>query len=920
MHAHFRRERLDAEYEEELEFHLAMRERRNVDGGMGEAEARRAARVRFGNPVVLRERIREIDLMLLPQTILQDVRYGARALRRNPGFTTAAILALALGIGVNTAAFTCYKAIVGQSLDAHDPSTMVNLGLVLHSGEFDPGFSYPDYEAYRDHLHSFSGVIAQSMDRLTLSDAGGVRAQHDVAARPLLGRWGLLPNRASAAEFATTFVVSKNYFSVLGVAPVRGSAFDDMTASELNASPSVLISQNYWQRRFTGDPSILGKVVRLNGTAFTIIGVTPHDFTGTSTTTPDFWLPISLVPLVHPEDNWLRDRENQCCRLFARLAPGVSIGQAQAEMSVLTDRLRTMHDPRSELSTPSTVQLWPGSPFGRTLDRGLKFAILLVMLAVGMVLIVACANVASLQLARAASRQNELRIRLSLGASRRRIIRQLLTESALLALVAGVIALLFTWTLLKVLVTIAAGAVPAEYGSLVVRVTPDLGIFAYVFTISFIAGILFGLAPALESSRDALASSLKADTKTSPMRSRRLRNVLIAAQVAGSLVLMIAGSMLIRSAMQALQMDTGYDSKQVLNLDLQFPEKPKYSADRKLTVVRDLRTRLAALPGVVALSTARPPDGGGMRTAAVSLRGQVPSDQNTKAFLYYTYVQPNYFQTLGIPFLFGHSFQVQVGKPEPSVVLSESAAHRLWPHQNPIGRSIRMSTDGQFHGKNEVLPDGPTYRVIGIARDIRGMQLDGSDSQQIYLPLPENRLADYPLLIRVDSDPLLFMNTMVPVISSVDPNLMATSSTLDEMLRLTPPFVVSGLGAVIASTVGFFGLVLASMGIYGTVSYMVVLRTREVGIRMALGANRRDVLTLILRESSGPVVAGLGVGLVLAAGAAFLLRHLLYGIHTIDAVSFGGVSLLFLGVALLASLIPSRRAVRIEPVAALRYE
>jgi predicted permease len=916
----FEREKLEKSLDDELNFHLSMREQMNLEEGMSPAEAHRNARLRFGNPAYWRERVSEIDLILLPQTIFQDVRYGVRSLRHNLGFATAAILALVLGIAVNTAVFTCYKAVVARSLDARDPGSMVNLGLVLHSGDFDPGFSYPDYVTYRDHLHSFTGLIAQGMDRLTLSEAGETPMRRDAGASTLLGRLGLIPMSASAAEFAVTFFVSENYFSVLGVAPLRGRSFDEMTGSELSASPSVLISENYWQKRFAGDPSILGKVVRLNGTAFTVIGVTPHDFTGTSTTTPDFWLPLSLEHLVHPEDNLLRDREDQCCRMFARLAPSVSIAQAQAEMTILTKRLRTMHDPHSGLSKPSTVQIWPGSPFGRTLDSGLKFAILLIMAAVGMVLVVACANVASLQLPRAASRQNELRIRLSLGASRRRIVRQLLTESALLALVAGLIALFFTWALLKVLVTIAAAAIPAEYGSLVLHITPDLEVFAYVFAISLIAGILFGLAPALESSRDALASSLKANPETSPLRSRRLRNALIATQVAVSLVLMIAGSMLIRSAVHALTLDTGYKSKQVINLALEFPEKPEYPVDRKLMVVRTLRTRLAALPGVVAVSTGRPPDGGGMRTAAVSLDEVEPSEQNTKAFLYYTYVQANYFQTLGIPLLFGQIFESQTAQPEPSVVLSESAANRLWPGQNAIGRTIRMSTNGQFHRKDEVLPDGQSYRVIGIARDVRGGQLDGSDSQQIYLPLPEGRLAEYPLLIRIQSDPRIFMNAIGSVISSVDPNLVASGSTLDQMLRLGPQFVVSGLAAVFASTIGLLGLALASMGIYGTVSYIVVLRTREVGIRMALGAKKGDVLKLMLRESTRPVTAGLLVGVFLALGVSYLLRGILYGLNSVDGVSFGGVSLLFLIISLFAAYLPSRRAMRVDPSVALRYE
>ena len=365
VRALFEREKLQKRLGEELEFHLAMREQLNAEQGMAPAEARRDARLRFGNPSLWRERMSEIDFMLLPQTILQDLRYGARTLCRDIGFTTVAILALTLGIGVNAAVFTCYKAIIARSLDARDPGRMVDLALVLHSGDFDPGFSFPDYEVYRDHLHSFTGVIAQSVDRLVLSGTAGLRTGRGVSSRSFLWKLGLIPTSSSAAEFANTLIVSNNYFSVLGIAPVRGRTFESMMATELNVSPSVLISENYWRKRFDRDPSVLGSVVHLNGAAFTIIGITPQDFAGTNGTVPDFWFPMRLLPLVHPEGNWLRERENQCCRLFARLAPGVSIGQAQAEMTVLTDRLRATHDPRSELSKPSIAQIWPGTLFGR---------------------------------------------------------------------------------------------------------------------------------------------------------------------------------------------------------------------------------------------------------------------------------------------------------------------------------------------------------------------------------------------------------------------------------------------------------------------------------------------------------------------------------------------------------------------------
>ena len=915
------REKLAKGLEEELQFHLSMREQWNVDHGMPQAEARRDARRRFGNPTYWRERMSEIDLMILPQTILQDLRYGARMLHRQLGFTIVAVLALALGIGINVATFTAYKGMIARPLEARDPGKMVNLALVRHSG-IDSLFSYPDYEAYRDHLHSFTGVIAAiNIDLLTLSGVGDIGGQRK-AAGSLMGSLGLIPPPAvpGNAELASAFIVSENYFQVLGVTALRGRTFEAGDASKLAASPYVLISENYWQRRFAGDPTLLGKTIRLNGVAFTIIGITPHNFVGTSIAAPDFWLPLTELPLLHPGFHFLRDREVEGVRLFGRLAPGVSLRQAQAEMTLLADHLRTLHDPHAELSQPATAQMSPGSPFPHKIPASFEFAILLIMLAVGMVLVIACANVASLQLARAASRQNELSMRLSLGASRLRLIRQLLTESALLGLIAGVVALLFSWALLQVAANIAAGALPVEYGAFIVRVTPDPGIFAYVFAISLLAGVLFGLAPALESSGSALSSALKTNAGTSTIRSRRLRDTLIGSQVAISLMLLIGGSLLIRSSVHRLKTDTGYDSKHVINLNLGFPEGSQYTASRETAMLREIRARLASLPGIAAITIARPPDDSDMRTAAISLNGEKPSAHNTQALLNYTYVQANYFQTLGIPLLSGHSFQLQTGQPGSFVILSESAAKRLWPGKNPIGLSLSMGTDGQFHGKNEALPDGAAHQVIGIARDTRGILPDGSDSAQVYVPLPEDHLQDYPILIRTLPDPRQIMDAIGPAIAAIDPNLMISTATLDEMLRQTPTFANSSLAAAIASTIGAFGLLLATMGIYGTVSYIVVLRTREVGIRMALGAKKRDVLKLMLRASTRPVLAGLLAGMVLAIGASYLLRGLLYGLNTIDGLSFIGVALLFLTIALLAAYLPSRRAMRVDPVVALRYE
>jgi predicted permease len=856
-------------------------------------------------------------MTIRPDTVLRDVRYGFRILRRNAGFTAVAVIALGLGIGVNTAVLTAYKTMVARPLQARDPNQMVNLMLLPDSGGAEYLFSYPDYERYRDSARSFSGLIATKIEQqLTLASAGGIAGQRlsssESRTESGLGRLGLLPSGPGNTEFSIVMAVSENYFDVLGAGALRGRTFHSGSGPELLASPSVLISENFWRKRFAGDPTVLGKTIRLNGAAVTIIGITPHNFVGTGISAPDFWLPLSLEPLIHADPNWLRNRENQFCRIFGRLAPGVNMAQAQAETGLVADRLRTLHDPNSEWAKPATALVFPGSPMAVPLrmNRPLTLTILFIVAATGMVLLVACADVGSLQLVRARSRQHELETRLALGASRARIIRQLLTESALVGLLAGVLGFLFTAVLLKFGVTLAAEAFPAEFGTLIFDVTPSLEIFAYVLALSLAAGILFGLAPAMESSRSAL-SPAKGGTAT--VRTRRTQDFLVAAQVALSLVLMIAGSMLIRSAINSVKMDTGYDSKQVLDLDLQFPEGAKYTPARKIALVGELRTRLAALPGVASLTSARPPGDFGFLTAAAPLAQNVPQSVQR---MHYSYVQSNYFQTLGIPMIGGRSFQT-----ERSIVLSESAAKQLWPQGNPIGRSVRLgATDERVHNPGELRADGPVYQVIGIARDTRGLELNGSDSRLIYLPLPEDRPPMYSILIRTSTDPELVISAIVSAISSVDPDLVVTSSTLAQMLRRSPSFLISSLAAFVATAVGLLGLLLALMGMYGTVSYIVLLRTREIGIRMAIGAQKRDVLALVLGESARPVMAGLLAGVFLAAGVSYLLRGLLYGLGTVDGISFGGVSLLFLTVALLAAYLPSRRAMRVDPMQALRYE
>jgi predicted permease len=438
-----------------------------------------------------------------------------------------------------------------------------------------------------------------------------------------------------------------------------------------------------------------------------------------------------------------------------------------------------------------------------------------------------------------------------------------------------------------------------------------------VLVLSLFAGLVFGLVPALAGSRSAL-SSVTRSAVASPGRGR-LRHALIAAQVAVSLVLMIAGGLLVRSAIQALTMDTGYDADRVVAVTLRSPGERKNASEASAAVVNDLRDRFAAVAGVTAITSARAPSDNGARRAAVSLNGGAPSERNASATIYYTWAQPNYFETLGVALIRGRGFNAPVEQAHVAVV-SETAARRLWPGQDPIGRTVRFSTTGQFHTPGELLPDGPTWEVIGVVRDTRGVTLDGSDSQQVYVPMPTDRLQDYPLLLRTSVDPRLIVDRLAPIVAQVDPTLAVTTTTLQSMLLRTDAFLAASFSAAIASSIGLCGLLLVSMGIYSTVSYDVVLRTREVGIRMAIGARKRDVLTVVMERSLRAVAAGLAVGVVLAIGATRLLRGVLYGLGALDVVSFVIASFLFLAIALTASWLPSRRAMRVDPLVALRDE
>jgi macrolide transport system ATP-binding/permease protein len=924
VRALWRRDRLSTELDEELQFHLAMREEMNARDGLPAQEARLDARRRFGNTTLLKERTREIDIISLLETILLDVRFAVRMLMKHPGFTALAVVGLAVGIGVNTAVFTAYKAVILQPLDAKDPRQLVS---IYRTSLHDPsaaGFSYPDFEAYRDHNHVFSGLIATAADELALTDVQGSPATGATRGGGVASAFGFrFPSMvAGGAEFVRVEIVSENYFPVLGVNAIRGRVFQTGDVRDLDAHPAVLMSENYWQRRFRGDPKLLGRTLKLNSAWFTLIGITPHDFMGTDVNVPDLWLPIRLSDLVHHGSDFLHDREDIGCRLYGRLAPGVTIGGAQAEMNILADQIRSLHLPHSEGSKPVTISLFPGSPFGVAQDsdqRIIMWGFRLILLAVGLVLLIACANVAGLQLARSAARQREIGVRLSLGASRLRLIRQLLTESALLGLLAGAFALVITWWVLRILVVEISAALPIEWGSLALHVEPDVHVFIYVFAISLLAGVLFGLAPALESSRPSLSSALKEEGARFGFRLgyTRLRDLLVGIQVCVCLFLLVAAGLLIRGSMRLLAVSPGYEIKHLVDLDINFPEGIGYTPQKEEAELRELRESIERLPGVTSVTAGGA--AGGLRIATVALDGTKRVSESPARTLYYNFVAPNYFQTLSIPIAVGQDFAPQLTLSPAKVILSESAANRLWPGKNPIGRKMMLDVTGQYHGKDELIPQSVPYEVVGIAKDTRPV-LPWVDSSTAYLPLPLDRWNGQPFLVRTKTAPKKLMADIGQQVHSVDPNLVVYAETLEDLFTATPSFVLSRLSAIFATIVGMLGLALASVGIYGSVSYAVVRRTREVGIRMALGARGNDVLSLVLRESTRPVLFGLLAGLIAAAVFSRLLRALLFGLSTFDAVSFLGVSTFFLLIAIFAAYVPAKRATRVDPMVALRYE
>jgi predicted permease len=921
----FSRGRLYNDVSDEIRQHLEEKIEELVAAGMPGKEASARARREFGNVTLLEEDSRAVWRWPSIEGFFADVRYGVRVLRKTPGFTSVAVLTLALGIAVNTTVFTAFDALFLRPRPVKDPDGLASIFRTI-PGEPRGRFSYPDYLYYRDNSRSFSdfSLFAFGM-AVTSSDLSATSPE---AAPRIAGAVGFqLPQLLQgSAQPIMCFFVSGNYFPMLGATPLVGRILlpeDDRP----NSPPVVLMSGNFWQRQFHSDPKIVGSVLHLNGVAFTVIGVTPVDYLATASFVPDLWTSIpSKIALGATTRQDLENRLVIAGFPLGRLKPGASLSDAQAELGVLAEQLRTQY-PEAERNM--TVSVVSGRNNLAALDSDAWPVVIAALSAVALLLLIACANVASLLLARAVVRRKEIAIRLALGAGRARLLRQLLTESILLGILAGALGLPLAGWALHLLVMEIAAALPSFGGTIALEITPDVRIFAFTLFVSCAAGIGFGLAPAFEACKADVNSALKEEGSAfgHHLSRSRLRGLLIAGQMAACLVLLISSALLLRGSERALKIDPGYHAQSVAYLEMYNPKNLHYSQSRLLQLNRDLIQGIASLPGVRSVSQAsRGPISGGNRWVPVAPAGPTSLPPSTGVSepptAGYSYVTSNYFDTLGIPIVLGRTFTAREADGQaPVVVISEATARRFWPGEDPVGKLLQIGSQKggtSFPGESD--PFVASSEVIGIARDVRSMDLRKLDESYLYLPLSQSRQWTSTLLVRADGDPKLLLPAIGREFRHVDANLPVIAAPLHTMVSMDPYFVVSRMGGVLASIVGALGLLLACLGVYGMVSYSVAQRTREIGIRMALGAESIQVLRLVVSEGFRPILSGVVIGIIVSAGVSRALSATLFGLSPLDPVSFAGVSLLLIAIALVATWLPARRATEVDPMVALRYE
>lgn len=876
----WRRNDRDQDLERELRADLELEAAEQREKGLSAEEARYAAQRALGNTTCIKEEAREMWGWISFERLKQDVAYALVILRRSPGLAITALLSLALGIGANTAVFTVLYTVLLKPLPVPNPEQLVVLASrgPVNSKEPTTRFSYPMLEALSNDNQVLSGPFTYLSDVLSLSNGG------------------------ETPERLRGLLVSGNYFPVLGVSPERGRTFSQEDDQKGNPHAVAVISHGFWTQRFGGDPELIGRTLRLNGYPVTIIGIMGPDFYGTQVgVAPDLWAPIRLMDRLRGPGMMLDNTNATWLPAMARLNPGIQREQAQAVADTLYRRIRAGKRGKRP-DDPEHLLLLPGSQGLSKLQEQFARPLEALIVLAGLVLLIGCANIANLLLARSTARQKEIAVRLAIGASRGRLIRQLLTESLTLAVAGGALGLLVAPLGAKLLVQ----ALPA---SRILQVQVDWRVLLFGFAVSLLTGVVFGSAPAWQATRPDLAPTLKNETTTVLGGARRigLRNGFLIAQVGLSVLLVVGAGLLVRTFQKLRAADTGLRSENVLQLSLSTREAGYTSAQSRSFYAR-LITRIQELPGVRAASLVDTElMGTGNQQMDIYPPGYQPRPHED-VFSPYRIVESGFFDTVGIARLQGRDFTPQDSEKAPKVaIVNEPMARYFFGNQNPIGR--RIGEGGR-----------PELEIVGVVRATKYRTMRDAEPRIVYLPFSQMGFQiARTLYVQAGGDPGTLLPSIQRIVSDLDKGVPVYGiKTLAQ--QIDESMAQEQLTATLSGFFGMLALALAALGLYGVMSYNIARRTREIGVRMALGSQPAEVLRLVLRETLWLTLAGILAGIIGALITTRLIASMLYGVTPNDPITLGISTTVMLATAVIAGYLPARRASRIDPMVALRYE